>query len=197
MKNRNLTHHPLIVALFTTCLMASAGAAVTHMYQLKAIEHTQELVLYKAKIDDTYSLLDELLKSISLRTFGLKRVIWAVKDPESNAQAVWKDYYESTRAWNEELLYYTYRLTRSLVASTIPLLINKADYYDPRTLHGAFLQAHATIHRLKNCKYESCDEVTMKKLIDESEQQLDELYVAVKKFSDACVITLPNVGHTS
>lgn len=179
-KVKKFFEHPLTVTLFGTGFVSIIVVWLTFYCQNQLLVTGYKLEKFRAEIADTYQIADELNRAMSERLFNLNRVIWGFNDagPEEFPK-IWEEYYASVRRWNIDLAYYKFRLQRVAAGRIIQLLVNEKDYLDIRSIHGAFIDAHARAQDLKRC-YSGCAEDAKQNYLAKAKNSASNLAVKIE-----------------
>jgi hypothetical protein len=187
----------LILAFVVT---TGGGALLNSAIQDKKSENDQTFEMYKMRLAEAKALHQRLLTNSTKRAFHLQQVLDQLANPQQNparkVRAYWDDKVESTKdLWNNEL-YYLHAQVRVLFTEKLAdmLLIdaenpsrlhdvvldklNEATRTVPKSLHGAFVAAHATTyHLLRKCgEPRDCDRAALLKLAEEELRHLELLH---------------------
>ncbi len=183
-KVKKFFEHPLTVTLFGTGFVSIIVVWLTFYCQSQLLVTGYKLEKFRAEIADTYQVADELNRAMSERLFNLNRVIWGFNDAGSEEfKKIWEDYYASVRRWNVDLMYYKFRLQRVAANGIMQLLVNEKDYSDIKTVHGAFVEAHARAQDLKRC-YAGCAEDARQNYLVKAKSARSDLAVKMEKIVD-------------
>lgn len=188
-----LFSHPIALLAIATVFATVAGVWLTDYYQERAWVREKEFETFRQGYQEALRLVDELSEVMSRRVFGLNRVIWVAKGTGTGElDNVWEDYYQSVAEWNTKLLAYKGRLARSIEPVAAEALGNWEDAAladtdnNPQTIHGHFFVAHHRVRKLVDCVRERCVGEAKATAIQQAEQAVNELSVAVENFIQAC-----------
>jgi len=192
-------------------LTTMGGAILNERIQNKLRENDHAFELYKSRLNSAMGLEERVLKSANKRLFHLQQMLPKLEHPEEYGKKAGLEHYwlksveTSKDSWNEDLqlfraqaeVYFGVEVSdRIATASEMALVIHNqviqklgdACYKDrlPRSLHGAFVDAHATVyHLLRKCGSADCDG-RRQDLLDLAKLQLDH----VQKVQDDLAQTL-------
>lgn len=194
-----LTHPVTILAIATL-----AAVWLTNYYQERAWIREKHFEMFRQGYREALELVDELSEVMSRRVFGLNRVIWVAKGTGmGELEQVWEEYYQSVAEWNTKLLAYKGRLARSIEPVAAEALGNWEDAAltdatsDPQTIHGHFFVAHHRVRTLVDCVRERCSGEAKANAIQQAEQAVNELSVAVENFIQACTARIHEYASQS
>jgi len=194
-----LTHPVTLLAIATV-----AAVWLTNYYQTQAWIREKQFEVFRQGYAEALKLVDELSEVMSRRVFGLNRVIWVAKGTGTGElDQVWDEYYQSVAEWNTKLLAYKGRLARSIEPAAAEALGNWEDAVltdansDPQTIHGHFFIAHHRVRKLVDCVRERCSGEAKANAIQQAEQAVNELSVAVEKFVQACTERIHEYANQS
>lgn len=188
----------------------SGGAFINHVIQRSALTYKQRFEMYKIWLPEAKVLQTELLKHSNERRFYLEQVVTRAGNEEASSKETrkyWRDNYSSVKDnWNTKLITFHSKLGvlfdddladlllccgegRLIIKD--PVLEKLApDSYEktkPKSLHGAFVDIHATAyHIVFKCLEENdrpeCVKNERPKLINLVEKQmahLDQLHICL------------------
>ena len=188
-----LFSHPIALLAIATVFATIAGVWLTNYYQERAWVREKQFETFRQGYAEALKLVDELSEVMSRRVFGLNRVIWVAKGTGTGElDQVWDEYYQSVAEWNTKLLAYKGRLARSIEPEAAEALGSWEDAAltnansDPQTIHGHFFVAHHRVRTLVDCVRERCSGEAKGTAIQQAEQAVNELSVAVENFIHAC-----------
>lgn len=201
---RRLFSHPIALLAIATVFATVAGVWLTDYYQERAWVREKEFETFRQGYQEALRLVDELSEVMSRRVFGLNRVIWVAKGTGTGElDNVWEEYYQSVAEWNTKLLAYKGRLARSIEPVAAEALGNWEDAAladtdnNPQTIHGHFFVAHHRVRKLVDCVRERCAGEAKATAIQQAEQAVNELSVAVENFIQACTARIHEYASQS
>lgn len=189
-----------------TLLAIATVAAVwlTNYYQTQAWIREKRFEVFRQGYREALELVDELSEVMSRRVFGMNRVIWVAKGTGTGElNQVWDEYYQSVEEWNTKLLAYKGRVARSIEPAAAEALGNWEDTAltetdsDPQTIHGSFFIAHHRVRALVDCVRARCSSEAKATAIQQAEQAVNELSVAVENFIQACTARIHEYASQS
>jgi hypothetical protein len=184
--------------IFGFLVTTVAGSFLNNEIQEKKSINDRAFELHRIRLTEAKALQQKILENSNSRSFYLHQVLAQLENPdEFERDAVskfWDTNVEPTKdKWNKDL-YYLHAQARVLFAPALAdiVLVNKENLPTmrdqvleklddetykktrPSSLHGAFVDAHATIyHLLRKChKYRECERQKLEKL---AEKQLNYL----------------------
>jgi hypothetical protein len=174
------------------------GTILNDLIQSQKSRNDQNFVMYQTRLNEAKELQKTLLESSTDRSFYLKQIVVKIANPRENpsdeTKNFWRENVRSTKdTWNKDL-YYMHAQMGVLFSKELAsmLLIDKENepgLYDtvvenvdeavyeknkPKSLHGAFVAAHATAYHLVWKCDEPCDK-RKKDLLDLALKQLKHL----------------------
>ena len=199
-----LFSHPIALLAIATIFATIAGVWLTNYYQERAWGREKRFETFRQGYQEALELVDELSEVMGRRVFGLNRVIWVAKGTGTGElEQVWEEYYQSVAEWNTKLLAYKGRLARSIEPVAAEALGNWEDAAltdatsDPQTIHGHFFVAHHRVRTLVDCVRERCLGETKANALQQAEQAVNELSVAVENFIQACTSRIHEYANQS
>jgi hypothetical protein len=175
------------------------GTLLNNQIQTRQSENEHSFEIYKMRLSEAKNLQAQLLKNSSARSFYLQQVMTRLEHTEEYQAGeilkYWNDRVAPTKdSWNKDINY-QHAQARVLFTPALAdmLLVNKENQpitHDevlekldeetfkktlPRSLHGAFVDAHATLFFLlhKCVKPGDCDRDHLKKLAEEQNITLE------------------------
>jgi len=162
---------PAGLLLLGFLVTTTGGATLNWVIQTTASDNERRFQMYKIRLDEAKLLQKELLESSTTRLFYLEQILSRLGDPDQKPESLrkyWNNKYSPVKDnWNRNLLRWQAQ-SRVLFSKDIPdAIVTEAEnplivhddvdenldeaYYkkhEPRTVHGAFVKAHATIYRM-------------------------------------------------
>lgn len=185
---RLLSHPVTLLAIATV-----AAVWLTNYYQTQAWIREKQFEVFRQGYTEALKLVDEVSELMSRRFFGLNRVVWVAKGTGTGElDAVWEEYYQSVVEWNAKLLAYTGRLARSVGPEAATMFAHRQDATQgvgedgPKSIHGYFLVSHERVRKLVDCVRQRCPGQARDAALQEAEQALKELGVAIEAFTRTC-----------
>jgi hypothetical protein len=175
------------------------GSLLNYQIQTKQSENNQNFEMYKTRLSEAKNLQKNLLERATARSFYLQQVLVRLAQPEKykpdEIHKYWNDHVSPSKdCWNKDL-YYLHAQARTLftadladmllvynedLASMRDSVIEKLDEATyrrtkPRSLQGAFINAHATVYHIyAECKNpRDCDRTNLLKLAEKQIKYLD------------------------
>ena len=185
--------HPVTILAIATV----AAVWLTNYYQHQAWVREKRFVIFEKDYQSALRLVDEVSDLMSRRFFGLNRVVWVAKGTGTGElDEVWDEYYQSVIEWNTKHLAYRGRLKRLIS----PLAAEVFGTWDdpalkdvetpPSSIHAAFFVAHKRVRELVDCVRQRCSSEAREAALQQAEQTLNELGVAMEKFVQACTASI-------
>ena len=193
-------YHPVVLLAIATIFATLAGVWLTNYYQDRAWLREKQFEAFQQGYAEALRLVDELSELMSRRFFGLNRALWAAKGTGTGElEQVWSAYYETVVEWNTRIMSYRSRLARSVDSEVAQALGSWDDPYaaDPRTIHGRFYQAHEQVRALVECVRDRCSGEDRQAALEKAQQAVNELGVAIERFTDACTARIHHYASTS
>lgn len=149
----------------------SSGAIISYLVQTKMAENERNFDIYQERYKEQKQLQKDLLQASNTRAFTLRQVLDRAIDSDKTvgtAKNFWlENYAEVKDQWNKELIDY-HSMARVLFSEEVSDLLLYGDEnrperfnnveenlkfslqesYQPKSLHGAFIAAHATAYHL-------------------------------------------------
>jgi len=189
----------LILGFLATTI---CGSYLNYQIQTRQSENEHSFQMYKTRLSEAKILQEKLLENSNIRSFYLQQVLTQFAHPEEFKHAAiekyWSDHVTPSKdQWNKDL-YHLHAQARALFTPALAdmLLVyeetlsrthdsvidkfNEASYKNsmPRSLHGAFVDTHATLYYLMTkCKKPGAAECDQPKLLKLAEDQLNHLEV--------------------
>lgn len=185
------------------------GSILNSQIQQKTLENEHTFEMYKVRLSEAKDLQKNLLQNSTARFFYLHQVLTQLAHPENHpreeVEAYWKtNVTPATEKWNKELNYLhaqtkvlfspqlsdmlrVYEENKPIVHNPVISKIDQREYEQtiPKTLHGALMDAHATVHFLLwKCNFdEKCDQTRLNSLNELAEKQINYLTLAESCFA--------------
>jgi hypothetical protein len=163
-------------------LVTTVGASVVnHRIQTLKSQNDQSFEIYKIRLTEAKAIQQKLLENSTARSFYLDQVFVQIANPAQNppekVDKYWDTHVEPTKdQWNKDLhfahaqvnvlfsktladLLFVYKEGRSTPRDPVLEKLDERTYEAtlPTTLHGAFVDAHATVYYLlRKCKEPGC-----------------------------------------
>ena len=196
--------HPVVLLAIATVFATLASAWLTNYYQERAWLREKQFETFRQGYQEALRLVDELSEVMSRRVFGLNRAIWVAKGTGTGElDQVWEEYYQSVAEWNTKLLAYKGRLARAIEPLAAVALGSWQDAAltdassDPQTIHGHFFVAHHRVRTLVDCVRERCSGEAKAHALQQAEQAVNELSVAVEDFIQGCTARIHEYASQS
>jgi hypothetical protein len=153
-------------------LTTGLGAVLNLVIQNQRSHNERGFEIYKTRLVEAKTLQENLLEQSTARFFYLEQILGKLEDPPEKTQEYWKKNYNAVKDdWNKKvvnfhaqmrilftgnlpsLLFSDYEdpiTTEGLVRKNLQYMRNKDEYEKntPKTIHGAFVDAHATIYHM-------------------------------------------------
>ena len=192
-----LFSHPITLLAIATVFATIAGVWLTNYYQERAWVREKQFETFRQGYAEALKLVDEVSELMSRRFFGLNRVVWAAKGTGTgDLERVWEEYYQSVIEWNAKLLTYTGRLARFVGPEAATAFAHRQDATQgvgeegPRSIHGYFLVSHERVRKLADCVRQRCSDQARETALQQAEQALNELGIAVEEFVRDCTASI-------
>lgn len=173
------------------------GAILNSVIQTRVWERQKKHELLLSSLNEGKDLFDEISELLSKRSFGLLTVYWALQEkrPDEETQAIWDEYYQSVKLWNQKLRSFRFKteaIAGSISANRLLDYNDDASSETPVSIHYKLRRAHLTVRQLKSLDDPSAVEARMK----EAGQQLDDIQNEIEDFLRDISNTLLYSGHT-
>ena len=196
--------HPVTLLAIATVFATIAGAWLTNYYQERAWVREKQFEAFQHGFDEGLKLVDELSEAMSRRLFGLNRVVWVAKGTGTgDLEQAWNDYYESVVDWNVRLMRHKARLERFVGLEAAEAFASAQDAAlsheegTPASLHGQFMITHQKVRALVDCVRQRCNESARQAALNDAQQALNLLGVAVEQFLRSCTNRIYELARTT
>ena len=160
------------------------GGLITHFIQTGRSNNQRDFEMYKTRLEEAKTLQKVLLGTSTARVFYLEQILSKLGDEDQkleDTKKFWQEKYSSIKDdWNKNLVYWHAQMKvlfpkgnlhnllvsddedRIIIHDNPKKYLNEDEYnkHKPRTVHGAFVYAHATVYYMvfdkcpekKDCK---------------------------------------------
>lgn len=148
------------------------GTILSHLIQNGRSNNERNFEMYKTRLEEAKKLQKVLLEHSTARVFYLEQILSRVGDSEQKPEDTldfWHKNYTSVKDnWNKNLVYWDGQIRvlfpkgdlhdllvsdyedRLIIHDNVEYYLNEDEYnkHKPKTVHGAFVDAHATVYYL-------------------------------------------------